>query len=189
MENLSSGDVPALVSNIEILSILTDKIDKRKEQEAADQLKGIPRKQNRKLRHRDFIEDSVYHYLQSTACAYADIQEMPNLIHDLRNGSVIGDVKEEEEEENPELVERTGGFGLTDAETLQIMNLMPKEPVEIHLMIEELQNRFEEDRQQELLDIIAKYYKKEEAEEQYEESEENAQDYVEGEENPGESYE
>ena len=72
---------------------------------------------------------------------------------------------------------------MTDAGTLQIMNLMPKEPVlAIYLMIEELQNRFEEDRQQELLDIVAKYYKHEEEEvqEHYEESgETNAQDCIE----------
>jgi DNA-directed RNA polymerase subunit F len=50
-------------------------------------------------------------------------------------------------------------FGLTEAEAIQIANFMPTEPVEIHLMVEELHNRMTEAKQQELLQCIASYRK------------------------------
>jgi RNA polymerase Rpb4 len=53
------------------------------------------------------------------------------------------------------------GFGLTEAETLQIMNMMPTKPVEIHLMVDELQSRMTETRQEEFLAFIASYCKQE----------------------------
>jgi hypothetical protein len=249
MENLKSGDVPALVTNIELLSILSEKISVRKEKEALDEVEGQPtRGKNKRLQHRDFIEESVKDYLQSSACAYADKNEMPNFICELRNGTEtsigveeseagkvdstrLGSVdtqvddnrgKQEEiegvskyehdyddesigsndgtrDEETayvpiasssiipPERDVAPGGFGLTDAETLQILNLMPKEPVEIHLMIEDLQSRFGEDRQQELLNIIAKYsgYNDHVESENADESEEFSQNY---DDNPVDSY-
>jgi hypothetical protein len=53
----------------------------------------------------------------------------------------------------------SSGFGLTEAESLQILNLMPKQAVEIHLMVDELHSRLSDARQQELLDVIASYKK------------------------------
>ena len=50
------------------------------------------------------------------------------------------------------------GYGLTDAETLQILNHLPvTEPVEIHLMIEDLPSRLDKDRQTELLDCLKEF--------------------------------
>ena len=49
---------------------------------------------------------------------------------------------------------RTTGFGLTEAESLQVLNFMPQEKVEIHLMVEELHARMSEERQDELLELI-----------------------------------
>jgi antitoxin component of MazEF toxin-antitoxin module len=49
---------------------------------------------------------------------------------------------------------------LTEAEALQVINFMPTEPVEIHLMVEEMHTRMSEDRQRELLDLIASYRKR-----------------------------
>lgn len=247
MENLKSGDVPALVTNIELLSILSDKIVARKEKEASEEVEGQPlRWKNKKLEHRDYIEDSVHDYLQSSACAYLDKNEMPNFIYELRNGKQLsngvsesetrevestgvnsmdnkGDIQKEidaisryehdydedsDRSRNGPALDETmsnqiaspsitpsqrdvtpGGFGLTDAETLQILNLMPKEPVEIHLMIEELQSRFDDDRQQELLNIIAKYSRYNdhvESEEIVDEMEDISQDHGE---DPNDSYE
>merc|ERR1712183_36799 len=39
------------------------------------------------------------------------------------------------------------GFGLMDAEVLQILNHMPRELVELHLIIQDLLQRLNEDRQ------------------------------------------
>ena len=48
-------------------------------------------------------------------------------------------------------------FGLTSAETLQILNFMPRETVEIHLIIQDLPSRLTEERQEELLKLIGSY--------------------------------
>uniref|UniRef100_A0A7S2EJ46 DNA-directed RNA polymerase III subunit RPC9 n=1 Tax=Trieres chinensis TaxID=1514140 RepID=A0A7S2EJ46_TRICV len=79
------------------------------------------------------------------------------------------------------------GFGLTDGEALQVLNLMPRETVEIHLMIEDLPSRMTEERQGELLELVGKYSTTydasgvEEAGEEAEDVEENG-GYYEGEE-------
>lgn len=51
----------------------------------------------------------------------------------------------------------TTGFGLTEAETLQILNFMPTEPVEIHLMVEDLHVRMSETKQEEFLNMIQSF--------------------------------
>lgn len=48
-------------------------------------------------------------------------------------------------------------FLLTDAEILQICNFMPKESVEIHLIIQDLPTRLTEERQEELLTLIQSF--------------------------------
>ena len=53
------------------------------------------------------------------------------------------------------------GFDLTEAESLQILNCMPTEPVEIHLMIEDLQDRMPAQQQDELLALVKEYKKSE----------------------------
>ena len=50
-----------------------------------------------------------------------------------------------------------GYYGLTEAEALQVLNFMPQEPVEIHLMVEDLHDRMSEKKQEELLDMIRSY--------------------------------
>jgi hypothetical protein len=49
------------------------------------------------------------------------------------------------------------GYGVTEAESIQILNLMPTEPVEIHLMVEDLHARMSETKQEELLNMIQSY--------------------------------
>eukprot|EP00558_Chaetoceros_sp_UNC1202_P006004 CAMPEP_0197233366 /NCGR_PEP_ID=MMETSP1429-20130617/1436_1 /TAXON_ID=49237 /ORGANISM="Chaetoceros sp., Strain UNC1202" /LENGTH=200 /DNA_ID=CAMNT_0042691593 /DNA_START=205 /DNA_END=807 /DNA_ORIENTATION=- len=71
-------------------------------------------------------------------------------------------MKKEEEEDNnittnDDNNDESAGFDLTDAETLQLLNHMPTEPVEIHLMIEELTSRMDDDRQNEMLQLISEY--------------------------------
>eukprot|EP00555_Chaetoceros_dichaeta_P010067 CAMPEP_0198264812 /NCGR_PEP_ID=MMETSP1447-20131203/17861_1 /TAXON_ID=420782 /ORGANISM="Chaetoceros dichaeta, Strain CCMP1751" /LENGTH=200 /DNA_ID=CAMNT_0043953917 /DNA_START=66 /DNA_END=665 /DNA_ORIENTATION=+ len=200
MDILKSGDVPALVTNIEVLHILTELIDERtKADDAETQLTGRKKVEVKQLRHRDFIEHSVYDYLQgcsSRANGSATIEKMPELVKKLKarappppptksssNSSNTGgnDFVKMEEGENDTLItggtsgvidmvdnddneavefpdrgdgEENGGYGLTDAETLQILNHLPiTEPVEIHLMIEDLSSRLDEDKQTELLQL------------------------------------
>ena len=46
-------------------------------------------------------------------------------------------------------------FGLNDAETLQVLNLVPRETVELHLVIKDISSRLSEERQANLLKIIS----------------------------------
>jgi hypothetical protein len=99
-----------------------------------DQIAARASKRGNKLRQRDWIEEGVLRYLKTTPCIEADPDKMPQLVKRLR------DKKE--------------GFGLTHAEALQVINFMPRESVENHLMIEELQTRMSDDKQEELLKAI-----------------------------------
>jgi RNA polymerase Rpb4 len=49
------------------------------------------------------------------------------------------------------------GFDLTALETMQILNFMPTELVELFLIVEELPDRMNEERQQELLQMISSF--------------------------------
>ncbi|KAJ1906398.1 hypothetical protein IWQ60_012093 [Tieghemiomyces parasiticus] len=53
------------------------------------------------------------------------------------------------------LLTQIKGFALTKAEKLQILNLRPRSAVELHILIEECEERFEPERLDELLEIIA----------------------------------
>ena len=48
-------------------------------------------------------------------------------------------------------------FDLTDGEILQILNLLPKEQVDLHLIIQECESRFDEQKREDLINLIAKY--------------------------------
>lgn len=128
METLNTDKPPDLVANIEVMQILEEQIAARKDANKAKKTGAI-------LRQRDWIEEKVLAYLKSTPCLQADTEKMPNLVKRLR-----GRPKE--------------GFGLTDAETLQVLNFMPREIVEMHLMIEDLQVRMSDERQEELLHLV-----------------------------------
>ena len=51
----------------------------------------------------------------------------------------------------------TASCCVTEAESIQILNLMPTEPVEIHLMVEDLHSRMSETKQEEFLNMIQSY--------------------------------
>ena len=48
-------------------------------------------------------------------------------------------------------------FDLTDGEILQILNLLPKEQVDLHLIIQECESRFDEEKREDLINLIAEY--------------------------------
>eukprot|EP00978_Attheya_sp_CCMP212_P008360 scaffold19705_cov58-Attheya_sp.AAC.2 len=74
-------------------------------------------------------------------------------------------VSSSSQEDAPQEKGEEGGFGLTDAETLQVLNMMPQESVDIHLMIEDLTVRMTEERQEELLELIQSYRQPEQLDE------------------------
>eukprot|EP00957_Ditylum_brightwellii_P173313 13194787-Ditylum_brightwellii.AAC.1 len=86
METLKSGVAPALVTNIEVLDIVSRKLNHRAEENSdePDNNRRQRRGMQSQLRHRDWIEERMYEYLKSTPCANVDIAQMPSLVSDLR---------------------------------------------------------------------------------------------------------
>jgi hypothetical protein len=91
-----------------------------------------PKKKSHPQSHVDWIKDHVQSYLKTTPCASIKKDKLPPLIQQLQHE-----------------------FCLTSAETLQIVNFMPRESVELFLIIKDLPSRLSEKRQEELLALIA----------------------------------
>jgi RNA polymerase Rpb4 len=208
-----SNRIPFLLSNVEVMNILQNRIHERNNSSSNNNKNGAnnnnnhsqqQHQNNRKLRHRDWIEDNVIQYCQATSqlqnCTKAyeldtiltrhknTTVTLENTIDPLMetkkqksltttnhndDGKVRHDGNDNGNDSNPLLLSTatgTGtlssssmssvqytGFGLTDAESIQIVNYAPTEIVEIHLMIEELQSRFTDNEQEVLLKIISKF--------------------------------
>jgi len=207
-------DVPTLISNLEVMYLLSKKLEDRQaaiEQSTNQTLKDntqgtsiplnsnydqqkIATLQNRKFRHRNYVEEMVVDYVQSTACGNVNLEKIKDL-HVLvstlkrkpkkekanvnndqttQNGHGVM-VKEEPStksngthppDSNTKKTSKNAnsysshsnleeGFGLTDGEVVQVLNLVPRESVEIHLVIEDLASRLSETRQEELLNALA----------------------------------
>lgn len=138
---MQADELPVLISNLEVAELLQNRIDQRS-----------GKKRSRQTRHRDWIEAKVLEYLKQTPCTKLDPSKREEFMSVLQT--------------NKKVASKNGqaaatGFDLTEAESLQIVNFMPTEPVEIHLMIEELHARMTETKQDQLLGVIASYAKKE----------------------------
>ena len=125
MEVLSTGQTPRLVTNLEVMQLLS-----------SSRTSCTKKRKHNKLRHSDWIHEKVYEYLKKMPCANVRTESMSTLVKELQET-----------------------FGLTAAESLQILNFMPRESVEIHLIIESLPLRLTEERQAELLSLIGSYIK------------------------------
>lgn len=123
METLNIDKPPELVANIEVMEILAERVKERGN--------GKKKHGGKALKQRDWIERQVLEYLESTPCALAESEKMPDLTKQLKSK-----------------------FQITNAETLQVLNFMPSESVEIHLFLPELQSRMKEERQEEMLQLV-----------------------------------
>ena len=135
------SDAPHLISNIEVMELLKTRLESRASQ-----------KKSHKLRHRDWIEEKVHEHLQSTPCTRLDPskrEELQSALSSSKKQAVASGAMQ------------TTGFGLTEAESLQILNFMPSEEVEIHLLIDDLHDRMPDKQQTDLLATIKGYVKKE----------------------------
>lgn len=190
MENLKSGDAPALVTNFEVMKILSKRLHSREHNEEDEHIEKRNSSKHPKLRHRDYIEQSVYDYIQKSPCGNlkdVNFSTMTQFVKKLRGRSnsekkkgqtqtqqqsqivdskrprnelvkteEVGHFKQESSNEMEVLEDNENdNYGLTDAETLQILNHMPTLPVEIHLMIEDLTGRLSDDQQTSLLQFIS----------------------------------
>ena len=194
METLKSGDVPALVTNAEVMQILANRTEARAQHDAeaaaaADGSatngggrSGAKRKRRvddtKRHRHRDWIESKLLDYLQNSSCGTVggggiDSSKLPQLVRTLRappskkgndvimkseNGGNDSATADHADNGNSSVEHQIrDGYGLTDGETLQILNHMPSELVELHLIIEDLPSRMSDERQEELLQLIGTY--------------------------------
>jgi len=150
-----SGNVAPLVTNIEVLTLLQAKLEEREIQDAAAEEEmedGTMRRPRRpkKLLHRDWIEQKVYNYLLTTPATQTTLKQLPELVAQLKRQPV------NDKEVLPDATPLEG-YGLTDAESLQVINLMPSEPVELHLIVQDITSRLSEEQQNKLLETIGKY--------------------------------
>ena len=161
METLakSKSETPVLLSNVEVLELLEKQLGRRKKDK-----KHSKKKQN-KFQHRDWIEDRVFAYLKDTPCKPISVAKRSELKRKLKasadkkvlteSSSSTGNVDDASESAST----TPTGFGLTEAESIQILNFMPRQPVDVHVVIEELQSRMTEKRQTELLELVESYVK------------------------------
>mmetsp|Transcript_16668 Transcript_16668/g.47843 ORF Transcript_16668/g.47843 Transcript_16668/m.47843 type:complete len:251 (+) Transcript_16668:220-972(+) len=206
METLKSGDVPALVTNAEVMQILAARTAARAKYDAeggaafADDAadcttnggrSGAKRKRRvddtKRHRHRDWIESKLLDHLRSGPCGTTSVagsgavsSNLTDLVGTLRappprkgqaksndaqkdvamkseNGGNVTDGADNGSGNGSVKRQIQNGYGLTDGETLQILNHMPSELVELHLIIEDLPGRMSDERQEELLRLIATY--------------------------------
>lgn len=132
---MASDETPQIISNLDVMKALEGR-------EPAVNKAGKPIRQ---FQHRDWIQSKVVEYLQSTPCRKLDDTRHKDLQKTLQSQKRI-------RAENGS--SKLSGFGLTEAEAVQVLNLAPTEPVEIHLVVEELQNRLDEEQQNHLLQFV-----------------------------------
>mmetsp|Transcript_42598 Transcript_42598/g.103033 ORF Transcript_42598/g.103033 Transcript_42598/m.103033 type:complete len:152 (+) Transcript_42598:947-1402(+) len=134
------SDSPFLLPNAEVIHLLEDRLKSRNEK---SRKKQNPKKN--KYKHRDWIESQVLEYLKTTPCVDLQKENLETFQSTLMSSKKL--------KSSGNTASETG-FGLTEAEALQVLNFVPKEKVEIHLMVEELHTRMTDDRQDELLQYI-----------------------------------
>ena len=182
METLKSGDVPALVTNAEVMQLLAARTEARAKHDAevataaadpgtTNGRPGAKRKRRvddtKRHRHRDWIESKLLDYLQSgptatiSGCGADSSSNLVELVKTLRAPPLRKGAKKDGKRKSKNGGNEAGtadnGYGLTDGEMLQILNHMPTELVELHLIIDDLPSRMSDERQEELLQLIATY--------------------------------
>jgi hypothetical protein len=146
------SETPVLISNAEVMELLQENLASRETKHSSSS--SIRNKRSNLYHHRDWIEKHVCEYLQSTPCGQIEKSRRQEFQSALRSNK---------KQATTTTSAATTGFDLTEAESLQILNFMPTEPVEIHLMIEELHARMTEKQQEGLLEFIASYKIKDDA--------------------------
>jgi hypothetical protein len=155
----TSSEAPVLISNAEVMELLQRNMSAREEKQPPK--RNYNRRNINKFEHRDWIEEQVHSYLLTTPCVRLPVANVAELKGKLmasaqkKQATTTTTTKGEDGESAAVVSSKPVGFGLTEAESTQILNFMPGEPVEIHLMIEELHGRMSEKRQEDLLKLVA----------------------------------
>jgi hypothetical protein len=177
---------PHLISNYQVLKLLQSKDEVVSSSPSSKSKKRQKMMKKRcHFHHRDWIQQQVYQYLQSTPCTrlldsdndgHHRHDEMQTILcrsptsyhhhhhhhhrHRHRVPVVQSSVVSSHEIVPTEDGTDHSGYDLTPAEAIQIMNFMPAELVEIHLVIDELHTRMEQlSEQEQFLHFIQSYSK------------------------------
>lgn len=183
MEVLQSGNAPAIVTNVEVMILLQERIALRQQTETPNGTGGgvvsddsHTNSRKNPFQNRDWIEQTVLNHLQSSPVGKINdtlLENVPKFVEILRRDPVImsggektihshveHDNGQEQESEQDQLI----GYGLTNTETLQLLNHLPTTLVELHLLIDDLERREhldEDEKQLKLLRLISQFTGKE----------------------------
>lgn len=176
-EGESTSATPILLSNAQVAEMLQARIDARclrnareaaSEQQqqqtqtataaaAAATTKSSSRRRALLHRHRDWIESHVVQYVAQ--------QQQQLSSTDNSSGAPLPRRLVLSVEQSVALQERITAprFGLTEAEALQVLNLVPTRPVELHLIVQDLHDRLTARRQEELLQVVREHCRRSQA--------------------------
>lgn len=187
MEVVTDSEVstPVLLPNAILMEVLEKDVKDSKEHLAKYKRKQKQRGRNNnrnnddniksKYEHRDWIQEHVLEYLKSTPCVNIPTSKLIELKSKCMSTKKTSPKKkllrkQPQDIQSAPIDDATAtksatelstsvslGYGLTEAEAVQILNFMPEQPVEIHLMIEDLHARMSETKQEEFLDMIRSY--------------------------------
>mmetsp|Transcript_10638 Transcript_10638/g.25605 ORF Transcript_10638/g.25605 Transcript_10638/m.25605 type:complete len:224 (-) Transcript_10638:349-1020(-) len=165
----SKSSTPVLLPNAKLMELLKKDVVSNKKRLKKESRKQKGRKMKNKFEHRDWIQEHVLEYLKGTPCVNIPVSKLEELklkctskglssslsptkkkCRTLSDSSPSQKVDLQSKSPSPD-------YGLTEAEAIQILNFMPQEPVEIHLMVDDLHERMSESKQEEFLGMIRSY--------------------------------
>ena len=169
----SKSSTPVLLLNAELMILLKKEVKENKKRMAKEVKKqkqkgrknSNDRKVKNKFEHHDWIQEHVLEYLKGTPCVNIPTSKLKELKSKCTSkGSSSSSTTKKKRRtpidpnsSQPRKSPPSPGYGLTEAEALQVLNFMPQEPVEIHLMVDDLHDRMSETKQEGFLDMIRSY--------------------------------
>lgn len=162
----SKSSTPVLLPNADLLEMLEKDVKENKKQFAKLARKQKGKKNHKsKFEHRDWIQEHVLEYLKETPCVNIPTSKLKEFKSKCMKGSMAPPSPSRKKRRSLSDVTAptdntkasSPNYGLTEAETIQVLNFMPQELVEIHLMVEDLHDRMSEARQEEFLEMIKSY--------------------------------